>query len=616
VLTTARAIDKATVQAAAVLFTQEAGGGGIAGVYIVQQSDRVYIGRVQRRCARRAGGRFEATDAAWARRGRIIEIPRENVAATAVGPMQTLQQAEDRSEQLLAELRARVARDGTPEPPLGDPRVRAPDPCSGLTPDLGPRDTQELDERASFELARRYRPILRFDSREPWRPLSVESLFREERDGSPSHSLCTRADACRGLRGAGDLGAAATSQGASTSFVDLAGDALRGVDHRTPALSLCPGGQPPGVLDCDRGGASAIYFRALQANGRVYVDYWWFLRYNHFARGGASELCRPGAPVECFDHEGDWEGVTVVTAPGRPDVAQYVSYASHSGAFRYAFEAVERQGDRPVVFIANGSHAAYAVPCERRCVQLNRLAGERVPETTADGKRGWGRNEDRPCFDDGPACLLPLPPASGAEWNAFPGRWGSTECRRPGGACRLANGPRSPGLQDRYLRPWCVLTLEELKTCDAATAGIPASARPGVATADDCAQFFGESVTVTACDPAVAARALGEGEAVDAPLITVRAGNDTGTSARIPGVAMVAGAPLEPGATASVTGVIGDSGRALVRVAAGDAVRSASVTGLGLGGGGTATLGVRREERGLSVVLTRPDGTRQSFDAR
>ena len=50
---------------------------------------------------------------------------------------------------------------------------------------------------------------------------------------------------------------------------------------------------------------------------------------------------------------------------GVPDVVYYSEHASGSA---YKYSAVEKMGDRPVSYIATGSHANYAVrlnPCPR-----------------------------------------------------------------------------------------------------------------------------------------------------------------------------------------------------------------------------------------------------------
>ena len=55
-------------------------------------------------------------------------------------------------------------------------------------------------------------------------------------------------------------------------------------------------------------------------------------------------------------HAGDWEMVQVRLEDGRPVEAVY---SQHSGAERCPWRGVEKRGARPVIYVANGSHASY-----------------------------------------------------------------------------------------------------------------------------------------------------------------------------------------------------------------------------------------------------------------
>ena len=74
-----------------------------------------------------------------------------------------------------------------------------------------------------------------------------------------------------------------------------------------------------------------------------WVQYWIWFEDNTQDRG----VLRSGR------HAGDWELVQY-----RADGTEAV-YAQHSGAERCATRDVERRGGRPVVYVANGSHASY-----------------------------------------------------------------------------------------------------------------------------------------------------------------------------------------------------------------------------------------------------------------
>ncbi len=57
------------------------------------------------------------------------------------------------------------------------------------------------------------------------------------------------------------------------------------------------------------------------------------------------------------DHEGDWESVAIeLDSDGVPVGA---GYSGHEGGFRREWDRVLKDGDRPLVYVARGSHAAY-----------------------------------------------------------------------------------------------------------------------------------------------------------------------------------------------------------------------------------------------------------------
>lgn len=118
-------------------------------------------------------------------------------------------------------------------------------------------------------------------------------------------------------------------------------------------------------------------------------------------------------------HAGDWEMVQIrLDEAGQPVEAVY---AQHSGAERCPWRAVETRGGRPVIYLANGSHAAYFRPGVR-----DRMWPD--PNDEADG-RG-------PAYE--PA-VRPLGP-----WTRWPGRWGAA---RAGWVPGEMDSPRGPAFQ-------------------------------------------------------------------------------------------------------------------------------------------------------------------------
>jgi hypothetical protein len=288
-------------------------------------------------------------------------------------------------------------------------------------------------------LARDFRPILRFDSAEPWRPVSVDAVVAESFAGG-RHRFCTdnpepAPDTCNDLNSVGQI------QGGAPTHIDLFQYPGGTRGYRAPALRACPQRtQPRGLLDCNAGPTSAIYYNASLRGDLLYIDYWWFLRFNDFPAG---------------THEGDWEGVTVVLGAQPRWRVLFVVFDAHGRQFRYRRSLVQFTGRRPHVFVALGSHGAYPRPCvQRSCI---RTGSSPLPEPRFNGRARWGNNRNAAC---GTTCVVPLPetlsdpavsPAgNAAAWNAWPGRWGALRTA----LVSFSGPPRSPGLQGRYREPW------------------------------------------------------------------------------------------------------------------------------------------------------------------
>ena len=86
----------------------------------------------------------------------------------------------------------------------------------------------------------------------------------------------------------------------------------------------------------------AVYARLVQGRNGLVLQYWYLYIYND-------------APNK---HEGDWEMVSIQLNEQQQPVR--AGYAGHAGGFRLEWDDVTRDGgDRPLVFVARGSHAAY-----------------------------------------------------------------------------------------------------------------------------------------------------------------------------------------------------------------------------------------------------------------
>ena len=297
------------------------------------------------------------------------------------------------------------------------------------------------DALADRRLAYAYRPLLFFDKRElyDW-PVDIDAAFAEG-----AIAMCRRGtlvgDDCEEVRRASDL--------------DQSFDYLR-VDQRRFSAA-----------DRERqrhvAGSAHYYHVSHGAQGQTYLDYWWYLPYNPSLSGW---MCSPGFSLpdfDCFDHESDWEGVTVEVGPGE-GAPRAVYYAQHAHVVRRGWrellagwrglpqmKMVRAAGSyHPLVFVARASHASYRNPCQiHACLE----SGSVLPEGNHNGGGRWPDDDDSIC--DG-RCLKPLPVTRGdqrATWNAFSGPWGSQACILRNTFCNRAEAPKSPSFQKRYENP-------------------------------------------------------------------------------------------------------------------------------------------------------------------
>jgi hypothetical protein len=315
-------------------------------------------------------------------------------------------------------------------------------------------------------LTKVFRPHLHFDSDEKFLPVDVDWVLTKEATRDNPHQVCDQRDGrddCEAISGLEGL------TGQLDEYIDLVGGSRGGL-----------GAEAKG------GGPARMYVHVLERGKMLYLDYWWFLRFN--GSPWQSELnCLPGltlAALSCHDHEGDWEGVTVALELINPNVLpdpyglnnvipKNVVYEAHGNRARWKWEDVDLGADpdsyatHPVVYSAAGSHASYPAGCKADCTQS--LSNHATPDGTFDGGKAWpynGRDTCETSQEDpetqallGP-CLLGLPSTRdgrlGVLWNAFPGQWGGASCTWIGKVCSLVPGPDTPSRQGRFKAPWAV----------------------------------------------------------------------------------------------------------------------------------------------------------------
>jgi hypothetical protein len=127
------------------------------------------------------------------------------------------------------------------------------------------------------------------------------------------------------------------------------------LDHR-----LCRTRDGLAAIDCyasaeaAHGARPTVYGAYHRRGDRIALQYWLFYPLNPYS----PEV--PPNPLFAQVHEGDWELVTVILDhAGRPVTA---GYSRHCGGTRRAWAKVAKRGQRPLVYVALGSHANYFRP--------------------------------------------------------------------------------------------------------------------------------------------------------------------------------------------------------------------------------------------------------------
>lgn len=301
-----------------------------------------------------------------------------------------------------------------------------------------------------LRLASALRPYLYFDRKERWRPLAVEAFARERFDRRIRHRLCTqkKATSCVNLANVAQL----KPEAATPTWIDIHGSGANGKDFESP-YRRCHVGL---AVDCNGGKGAAIYYRRSAHEGSWYWDFWWFYRYNDY--NGHFNECR----FYCDDHEGDWEGMVVITTESlEPEITGAI-YAAHRDRIFVPGTTLPTSEGHPLAYVAEGTHATYPFVCAEECEQYSGLYEQHLPEGDHGGQIPWDDNVDTVCEADTCVRALPGPPQAGRQklpyadsWAAWPGHWGASckgGCGRPDASTNIS--PASPGFQTRFRCPW------------------------------------------------------------------------------------------------------------------------------------------------------------------
>jgi hypothetical protein len=272
------------------------------------------------------------------------------------------------------------------------------------------------------DLLRKHQPVLRYDSNEQFFADAAEQFMlnpgnelRRERGEDASAAVLASAQPQGGQQALtlDFLGKTTYADGTPVAPTDLIG--VSGKDYREQYVRMR---RAHPELN------NVVYAHAIEANGRLWLQYWLWYFYNDYQLSFGAGT-----------HEGDWEMVQyrMDGAAGHPDIAVYAQH-SYGEMRRWAqIEKLATDPDRPVVYVARGSHAAYFEDGFHQTEAWYDLA---------DGKRLM---KHRPRLEilgsDEPA------------WTHWPGRWGDTLPSDDAVGAIQSNSPTGPGAKRQWTDP-------------------------------------------------------------------------------------------------------------------------------------------------------------------
>jgi hypothetical protein len=262
----------------------------------------------------------------------------------------------------------------------------------------------------SAELLGQYKPFLKYDSHESYFADSAAEWTDNPGNRLMRSDGTVLATAENGL----DLAFLGTTyaQNAAAAKTDVIGNPSREYAKQARRLHALPAY------------ANRVYGHvADDAAGDRWLQYWFFYFYNDY------NLIGPF--IHAGLHEGDWEMIQVRLHDGSPDLAVY---CQHAGSSTRDWRQVDRLPgtDRPIVYVARGSHASYFEPGTQWTghwfdhADGKRRSPELKLETVQDGDPAWS-------------------------WIHWPGHWGDT--KKTGDNPLDSDSPTGPGAHKQWQDP-------------------------------------------------------------------------------------------------------------------------------------------------------------------
>jgi hypothetical protein len=203
-------------------------------------------------------------------------------------------------------------------------------------------------------------------------------------------------------------------------------------------------GVKPDASGKTQGAVTATVIVNDKGNGNVDAFYMYFYANNW----GGTVL---GFPQLNFgNHVGDWEHNMIRFSNGVP---QHVWYSQHANGQAFAYKSVQKNGLRPIVFSANGSHANYAIDGAHDHVIPNFNLPGGVLEDHTDAGTLWDPLLSTWFYSYTPssATFTPYDSATPVNWLYYQGRWGDQEYPESDkrqfkifGQARYSSGPTGP----------------------------------------------------------------------------------------------------------------------------------------------------------------------------
>jgi hypothetical protein len=189
------------------------------------------------------------------------------------------------------------------------------------------------------------------------------------------------------------------------------------------------------------GSTPVVYGAGFRRKNRIDLQYWLWYPWN-----GYSPTFPEGELWQV--HEGDWEAVSVVLDRERKPLV--AGYSQHSEGKRRPWAKLAKQGQRPLVYVALGSHANYFGP------GTHRLDPRSVPPQLISIIEAYGvAPVDRTGKGRIVRPTLVRVSASTPGWMAFAGTWGEDGYVHFPDNAPLASGagPRGPAFHEQWRRP-------------------------------------------------------------------------------------------------------------------------------------------------------------------